>query len=477
MKRPHGSSRSTLAEGWQHGAFMEIFVRAYQDSNGDGIGDLPGLTARLDYLHDLGVRGLWLMPIHPSQDGDHGYAVTDYRSVHADYGTLADFDELLRQAHARGIGVIIDYVINHSAARHPLFEQSRRGRGDPYRDWYVWQDTHPGGWRIYDADPWRRDGDASYFAAFSRAMPDFNWRNPSVVRWHHDNLRFWLDRGVDGFRFDAVGHLVENGPDAWDCQPQNYALMQDIRALLDTYERRWMVCEAPGDPQGFARAAGSAFAFDLNGHLIAAARGDGAALQHVADWLRSAPPTMATLLSNHDSFAGRRVADQLHGQISRQRLAAALNLLLPGTPFIYYGEEIGMAGHRDLPADPGLRTPMSWGADGHGGGFSPCRPFRPPSPNAATHNVAQQRGAAQSLHTVYRALLAVRNARKSLTRGGVRRAEVHHGQVLDFEREFDGESSRVLVNTGTSCTIDGQTLPAQSVRVLDPERPGVDLLA
>jgi alpha-amylase len=450
--------RSAMPPGWHQGAFMQIFVRAYQDGNGDGIGDLPGLISRLDYLQDLGVQGLWLMPIHPSQDGDHGYAVTDYRAIHPDYGTLDDFDTLLRQAHARGIGVIIDYVVNHSAAQHPLFQRSRR-RGDPHRDWYLWQDRHPKDWRIYDADPWRRDGDASYFAAFSRHMPDFNWRHGPVVQWHHDNLRFWLDRGVDGFRFDAVGHLVENGPDAWDCQPENYGLMRDIRRLLDTYEHRYMVCEVPGDPAGFARVAGSAFAFDINADLVAAAGGSATALGRLAAWLSSAPPGMATLLSNHDHFAGRRAADQLHGHTARLKLAASLNLLLPGTPFVYYGEEIGMRGHRGLPADAGLRTPMSWTGEPVTGGFTEGRPFRPLSPNAATHHVAQQVDAPDSLLAHYRRLMRLRRTRASL-REGVVGAIVQQGKVLAFDRIHGEERTRVLINAGASAVAPGSLRPA-----------------
>jgi glycosidase len=404
------------------------------------------------------------MPIHPSQDGDHGYAVTDYRAVHPDYGTLDDFDTLLREAHARGIGVIIDYVINHSAAQHPLFQRSRQ-RDDPHRDWYLWQDRHPKDWRIYDGDPWRRDGDASYFAAFSRHMPDFNWRHPPVVQWHHDNLRFWLDRGVDGFRFDAVGHLVENGPDAWDCQPENYALMRDIRALLDTYEHRYLVCEVPGDPAGFARAAGSAFAFDLNADLVAAAAGDETALAKLSDWLRTAPPGMATLLSNHDAFAGRRVADQLHGHSAQLKLAASLNLLLPGTPFVYYGEEIGMAGHRGLPADPGLRTPMSWTGDPVTAGFSAGRPFRPLSPNAGTHHVAQQIDASDSLLAHYRRLMRLRQARPSLQLGAVE-SVVQRGPLLAFDRRHGSERTRVLVNVGAQPMPLGELRPAAARLIL-----------
>lgn len=172
---------SALPAGWQNGAFMQIFVRSYQDSDGDGIGDLRGLIQRLDYLKDLGVAGLWLLPVTQSQDHDHGYAVADYRQIEPRYGSLADFDELLRQAHARGIGVIIDHVINHSAAEHPLFVNARSGASNAYRDWYVWQGLKPSGWQIYGADPWRGSSGNYYFAPFWDQMPDLNLQNPLVV--------------------------------------------------------------------------------------------------------------------------------------------------------------------------------------------------------------------------------------------------------------------------------------------------------
>ncbi|CAG0966331.1 partial alpha-amylase, partial [Gammaproteobacteria bacterium] len=169
---------STLPADWAKGVFMEIYVRGYKDSDGDGIGDLKGLTQSLDYLKDLGVSGIWLMPVNTSQDHDHGYAVTDYRGIETQYGSLADFDELLAQAHARGIGVIIDYVMNHSAAQHPAFVNARAATDNPYRDWYVWQASRPSGWSIYGNDPWHPGGTGYYFAGFWDQMPDFNLLNP-----------------------------------------------------------------------------------------------------------------------------------------------------------------------------------------------------------------------------------------------------------------------------------------------------------
>ena len=455
---------STLPPGWQHGAFMEIFVRSYQDSNGDGKGDLQGLISRLDYLHDLGVRGLWLMPVTASQDRDHGYAVVDYRAVEPDYGTLTDFDQLVAQAHARGIGVIVDDVMNHSAADNPLFANSAYAASNPYRDWYVWQPTDSSAWNVYGLDPWHSARTGWYYGGFSNAMPDWNLTNPAVVAYHHDSQRFWLNRGVDGFRFDAVGNFVENGPTQWLDQPQDYALLHDVRTLMDGYAQRYMVCEGTGDPQGFGApsACGSAFAFDLNAHLIGAAQGNAADVAAVAAYFNAAPPAMATLLSNHDSFAGLRAADQLGNDNAKLELAAATYLLLPGTPFIYYGEEIGMGGNAALGGDPGLRTPMSWTADTVNAGFSSVTPWRGLSANVATRNVAAEIADPTSLYAFYKTMLALRNGRPSIAAGSYEGA-VASGSAMSFQRVAGAERTLVVINYGaTATTLDVAGLPANT---------------
>ena len=416
---------STLPAHWQRGVFMEIFVRAYQDSDGDGIGDLKGLTSRLDDLKELGITGLWLMPIHPSQDRDHGYAVTDYRAIAPEYGTLADFDELLRQAHARGIGVVIDYVMNHSAAAHPLFANARSAADNPWRDWYVWQNSAPSGWSIYGSNPWHGAGSnggsgvGHYFGGFWSQMPDFNLKNARVAEWHRDNLRFWLNRGVDGFRFDAVGNLVENGPAAWENQLENHALMAAVQGVLAGYAQRFLVCEAPGQPRRYAEAdsCGSAFAFGQQYDIVSAAKGDTAAIARVAAYRNTASDTLAGFASNHDGFAGERLWDQLGGDGARMRLAAATYLLSSPTAFVYYGEEIGMAGASGLSGDPRLRTPMSWTGSTANAGFTTGRPFRALSANVASANVAAQRDDPASLWSFYRDVIALRQSLPALTRG------------------------------------------------------------
>jgi glycosidase len=440
---------SRLPPGWQQGAAMQIFVRSFQDSNGDGIGDLPGLTARLDYLQDLGVKALWLMPIAPSQDGDHGYAVTNYRAIEPAYGTMDDFDELLRQAHARGLGVILDCVINHSAARHPLFEHARHSRHNPCRDWYVWADEAPAGWQVMGGDPWRRTPTGCYYAGFSDHMPEFDLRNPEVVAFHEDHQRFWFNRGVDGLRFDAVGNLFENGPDAWECQPENHALMARMRALASRYENRLVVCEGPGDPQGFAVSGGASFAFDLNGHVLKAAQADLPAIEKVCAYYLNAPSGMASFASNHDSFAGRRVWDQLEADIEGCKLVAATVILLPGQPFLYYGEEIGMSGASGLTGDPELRAPMSWTDDPRHGGFTTGRPYRALAANVGSHNVARASADPGSLLSFYKAMLALRNRRRSIAFGRYESPFVS-GSVMGFQRVDGDERTLVLIHYGRS---------------------------
>ncbi|MBZ8141694.1 alpha-amylase [Rubrivivax gelatinosus] len=450
---------SVLAEGWQRRGIAQIFVRSYQDSDGDGKGDLQGLISRLDYLKALGVGGIWLMPITASQDQDHGYAVKDYRAVESDYGSLADLDALVAAAHARGLGVIVDYVMNHSAAEHPAFLNSRAGASNNFRSWYVWQDSHPSGWSIYGSDPWRAYRSDWYYAPFWDQMPDFDLTNAAVVAWHHDNLRFWLNRGVDGFRFDAVGNLVENGASAWENQPQNHVLMADVRSLVGGYARRYMVCEGPSDPAGYAASCGSAFAFGHQSDLIAAAKGDTAAIAAVAAYPSTAPAGAATFLSNHDSFAGQRPWDQLSGNVAQYKLAAATYLLQPGVPFVYYGEEIGMAGASSLSGDPKLRTPMSWTA---AGGFTNGTPYRTKSANVDGQNVAVEEADADSLLNFYKAMLALRGTRPSISAGDYLQPAAS-GTLLSFQRMQGSERTLVVLNygsTGATATVTG--LPANA---------------
>lgn len=443
---PASDPGSALPDGWERGPFAEIYVRGYQDSDGDGVGDLRGLASRLDYLRDLGVRGIWLMPVTASQDHDHGYAVADYRGVEPGYGTLEDLDALLAAAHARGIGVILDYVMNHSAAANPLFRNSADDKGNPYRGWYLWKGSQPTGWSVYGGNPWRQASTGWYYAPFASNMPDFDLANPAVAAYHADSQRFWLNRGVDGFRFDAVGMLFENGPDAWNDQPQNYVRMAEVRALLDGYERRFLVCEGPDDPAGFGEACGSAFAFGHNHDVMNAARGDASAIARVAAYLAEpARAGLATMLSNHDAFAGQRPWDRLGGDEARYRLAAATYLLEPGIPFVYYGEELGLAGAASLAGDWKLRTPMSWTADARTGGFTAGTPFRALAANVATHNAEAEAADPGSLLAFYREVIALRRAVPALDQGSCEAVRAS-GATLSFRRSLGTSHAVVLLN-------------------------------
>lgn len=457
-----GTTSSALAPGWMRGAFMEIYVRGYRDSDGDGKGDLKGLISKLDYLQDLGIRGIWLMPITDSADRDHGYAVKNYRAIETDYGSMADLDLLLAEAHKRGIGVIMDYVINHSAVEHPLFRNSASSATNVQRDYFVWQSSKPAGWSIYGTDPWYAGGVGYYFAGFWSGMPDFNWRSSKVEEFHHDNLRFWLNKGIDGMRFDAVGNLVENGAAAWEVQPENHAIMGRVQQTFAGYQQRYMVCEAPAASQAFAAnsSCGSAFAFDLMGSIVGAAKGQTASIQALSQYFVTAPPSMATLVSNHDRFAGDRLWSQVQGDTTRYKLAAASYLLMPGTPFIYYGEEVGMDGGVGLSGDAALRVPMSWSADKSG--FTSGTPFRSLASNAVTQNVAAQTGQSTSLLNWYKQLLAVRNTLPSIANGSYV-APFVNGQVMGYQRHLGSEKVLVLINYGpSSANVAVRDLPANA---------------
>lgn len=442
---------SPLPAAWWMGGFMQIYVRAYQDSDGDGQGDLKGLIQRLDYLQDLGVKGLWLLPLTQSSDRDHGYAVKNYRAIESDYGSQADFDVLIAEAHQRGMGVIVDFVINHSSNQHPLFLNSSSSATHAQRNYFVWQNPKPTGWQIYGQDPWYASpwGNGFYFAGFSSTMPDFNWRAPEVEQFHHDNLRYWLNKGVDGFRFDAVGNLIENGATAWEVQAENHTVMNKVQQTVMQYKARYMVCEAPANSNAFAQSnsCGGAFAFDLSAAIVGAAKGDVSAIQKLSDYYKSRSRNLAPFVSNHDRFAGDRLWNQLQGNVAQYKLAAASYLLLPGTPFIYYGEEIGMSASDVLSGDVAIRSPMSWTANGKG--FSSGIPFRALASNISTQNVAQQLTDSDSIHQHYKKLLGLRNSQMALSSGSYEGAWADQ-KTMGFQRVAGNEKVMVLLNYNTA---------------------------
>jgi glycosidase len=344
----------------------------------------------------------------------------------------------------------VDYVVNHSSNQHPLFLNASSSAGNTQRNYFVWQSPKPVGWQIYGQDPWYASnwGNGFYFAGFSNTMPDFNWRAPEVENFHHDNLRYWLNKGVDGFRFDAVGNLVENSASAWEVQPENHAVMKSVRQTLQQYSQRYMVCEAPANSLAFAQtnSCGSAFAFDLSSAIVGAAKGEAVAIQKLADYYKTRPNTLAPFVSNHDRFAGDRLWNQVQGNVAQYKLAAASYLLLPGTPFIYYGEEIGMAAADTLTGDWAIRTPMSWTPDAKG--FSTGSPFRTLSSNITAQNVAQQLTDSASLHQHYKTLISLRNTQVAFSSGTYEGAWAHQ-KTMGFQRVAGNEKVMVVLNYDT----------------------------
>jgi len=440
---------SGLAATWADSAsFIEIYVRGYRDSDGDGVGDIQGLILRLDYLQTLGVTAIWLMPVTESADNDHGYAVEDYRDIESDYGSMSDFETLLSEAHSRGVAIIIDYVMNHAASTNPLFLDASTTASNDKRDWFVWEDAKPQGWNTFAGDPWRNNGNGWYYGIFSALMPDFNLRNPDVVEYHKDNLRFWLNKGVDGFRFDAVGVLFENDVANWEDQAENHVLLSETQTIIGGYSKRFFVCESPSDPVAYANmsSCGRAFAFQTPGAILNSARNNVVDSTFVNHLNLANTNHMPLILSNHDSFAGDRPWNQLNGDTEDYKLAAASYLLAAQTPFTYYGEEIGMANAAGLSGDHALRTPMSWTADPVNAGFSTVTPFRELSANVSTHNVQDEEGDSNSLLEYYRSLYQLRQSYPLIASGSLDVQSNGGGSVLLITRSQPGASAVIAVN-------------------------------
>jgi alpha-amylase len=438
---------SPLPRDWaKSSAFMEIFVRSYKDSNGDGIGDLKGLLSQLDYLQALGVTGLWLMPIGPSADRDHGYAQEDYRSIAPEYGTMADFESLLREAHKRGIGIIIDFVVNHSANTDPLFLDAIASRHSQYRDWYeiAEQDPH---WDLRN-NPWRALPDHSgvYYGVFNVTMPDWNLRNPRVLAYLQDSMRFWMNKGVDGFRLDAVTMLLEDGPKAYFNNPGNIGIVAQLRDTVKAYENRYLICEVSENPEIYVNACDHAFAFGTQTFIHDSVVRGKIEFGLIAELKRTDHDQMPLTLQSHDFYVGDRLMNQFgESREDRYRAAAAIAILASATPFTYYGEEIGMD-NNGLGGDPGLRAPMSWTGSVAAAGFSAAPPYRALALNAASHNVSAETGKASSLLEFYRALYRVRQNYPVLATGSLRVLSRPADPLLIFSRSSPDETVYVAIN-------------------------------
>jgi glycosidase len=441
---------------WADRVFYEVFVRSFADGNGDGIGDLRGLTGRLDYLNDgdpattsdLGVTGLWLMPVMESPSY-HGYDVVDYRKIEHDYGTSADFRALVEAAHRRGIAVIVDFPINHTSRQHPWFQDSRKA-GSPHAAWYVWSSSPPGG------PGWQPDGDRWYFAMFGADLPDLNLREPMVTAELTSIARFWLDDlGVDGFRLDAAKHLIEDGP-VVENTPETHAWLGDFhRAIHATAPDALLLGEvwdlSPVSASYVPDGLDLTFEFGLAGAYVDALRRGSAG--PLADALAEvsrieAPDGFGAFLANHDMD---RIASQLGGDPWELRLAADLLLTGPGVPFIYYGEEIGMTGRKP---DERIRSPMQWDATGPAGGFSPSEPWEALSADWRTVNVAAETGDPGSLLSRYRDLVRLRGAHPALGRGAIVPAGSGSDAVVATLRSAPGERLLVVANLSAAPVSD-----------------------
>jgi alpha-amylase len=377
---PEESAHAQAPAPSRSGVWYEIFVRAWYDTDGDGTGDLDGVTAQLDYLRSLGVDGIWLMPINPSPSY-HGYDVTDYRAIHPQYGTLADFHRLLKAAHARGIRVIMDLVVNHTSDRHSWF-LAARDPADPHHAWYTWAgpDTDLHAISATGGPAWHALGKQHYLGIFTGGMPDLDFDTPAVRREVTDIGRYWLAQGVDGFRLDAARHVYDDFAATADDPAllgRNLAWWSAFRDAMraarpDVYLAGEVTRDEPVQLAPWFGALDAVFDFPLAAQLVESARSErNGQLGELLERIAAAIPAGrdAPFLSNHDQ---ERVMSQLGGNAQHMRTAAAMLLTLPGQPFLYYGEELGMRGRKP---DPDLREPMRWHRDPQGTGESHWKPF------------------------------------------------------------------------------------------------------
>ena len=450
-------------EPWRNRVFYEVFVRSFADSNGDGIGDLVGLTSKLDALNDgdpstssdLGITGIWLMPVAEAASY-HGYDVTDYTAVERDYGDLGTMRSFVQAAHERGILVIVDFVINHTSSQHPWFQDALAG--GEHRDWYSWSDTNPGWPGVAGPNPWHETpaGDF-YYGAFSDEMPDLNLRNPDVTAALTGIADTWLDDiGVDGFRIDAAKHLIETGPDAQMNTPETKAWLADFRAAIHARHPDALVLGEVWDARGISAsytrdgALDMSFDFGIGPALANGVYGDAgtalASLEEVAS--RYAPGAAGTFLSNHDQ---PRFATQLKGDLDAAKRAAEVLLTGPGVPFIYYGEELGMSGSKP---DPQLRTPYPWTATAPGFGFTTGTPWEALSDGAATANLATESEDLGSIWSTYRDLVQLRTSQVALNAGDFVRLRASNRSVAAWLRVFGDQRILVIHNLGSEPATD-----------------------
>ncbi len=439
---------------WNEQTFYEVFVRSFSDSDGDGNGDLQGLIDKLDYLNDgdpatttdLGVTALWLMPIAESPSY-HGYDAVDYFSVEQDYGTNADFTALMEAAHARGMKVIVDLVLNHTSSEHPWFTESAGSSESGKRDWYVWSDTNLGQVTPWGTQAWHPSSTGYYLGLFWEGMPDLNYRNADVTEQMYDVARFWLrDMNADGFRLDAVRHLIEDEGSV-SSTPETHEWLVAWDDFVDSLDPQALTVGEVWDdtsvvaPYVVNDEVDVAFEFALaQGIVQGVDLGDASRFQTALSRALAAYPAgqFAPFLTNHDQ---NRVMSQLDGDAGKAKLAATALLTLPGVPFVYYGEEIGMVGQKP---DQMIRTPMQWDGSANAG-FTSGSPWQAVNGDYTSVNVATQEDDPQSLLSHYRALIQARAQHPALRTGALATAASTCDDVAGLLRSSDDGSSNVLV--------------------------------
>jgi alpha-glucosidase len=477
---------------WQRGVIYQIYPRSFQDTNGDGIGDLRGIIQRLDHVVSLGLGAIWISPIYPSPMADFGYDVADYCDIAPIFGNLADFDRLVAEAHSRGLRVILDFVPNHTSNQHPWFLESRSSRESPKREWYIWKDAGedgalPNNWLSHFGGPaweWDETTKQYYYHSFLKEQPDLNWRNPAVKQAMYEVLRFWLDRGVDGFRVDVLWMLIKDdqfrdnpvnpeyvpGESSYKRllplytanRPEVHAVIGEMRRVMDAYPDPVLIGEIYLPIEELVTYYGP----DLKGaHLpfnfqLIRTAWNAPSVARIMEEYEAALPQGAWpnwVLGNHDKA---RIASRIG--TAQARVAAMLLLTLRGTPTIYYGEEIGM---KDVPIapeqvqdpaeknEPGLglgrdpeRTPMPW--DGSlRAGFTSGKPWLPLGADHASVNVAAMRESCGSILNLYCRLVELRRNNPVLTRGAIEAVRVQ-AKILSYERREGDERFVVALNLG-----------------------------
>lgn len=465
------------ATWWNDAVFYEIFVRSFYDSDGNGIGDFNGITAKLDYLNDgdpntntdLGITGIWLMPIFPSPSY-HGYDVTDYYNVNPQYGTMDDFKRLVEEAHKRDINIVIDLVINHTSEQHPWFKEAKKDINSPYRDWYIWSETDPGYKGPWNQKVWHNSLTGYYYGIFEAFMPDLNYNNPEVTAEMTKVYSFWLDEvGVDGFRLDAAKHLIEEGSNQQNSAATHtwYQQMYPVYKGIDP--NAMTVGELFGDGMTVAsryvknNEFDLIFNFQLASTIIKSVQTGRAAFvtQMIETSNKFLPEYQyAPFLTNHDQ---NRVIGEFQNDINKAKVAAAIMLTTPGTPFLYYGEEIGMAGNKP---DENIRRPMQWD-DGENASFTTGKPWRPLDAAYTEFNVAAQTDDPDSLLSLYRNLIHLRAEHPVLSAGEYLAVKSNKPSVYAALRMDENEAILVLINLGDEAlseytlSLDGSNLADQ----------------